>query len=261
MKFTPYPGAGTTDHLSFYYGVDNNGEPLLVWQGTVADAAALTPSNMIPLPWTAIQAQGNGVINALYRIRENAAAQNFQQSLNTQVTVSAITVEMRNFVWYDAPNAPLAQQNQRPGATATGVVNCSASPWNFITLILRDFRAGDPGDDPLLPAVTLQAGDLVTVFWEYHPGTLLGDSAAPPAVLRVLDERPVPASFRAGMRSGTRSTTKMISMPKSLTRLPQQLTPSSAGSLFVVVLKYGFRASVWCATTHGLREIRCAATG
>ncbi|WP_248917154.1 hypothetical protein [Pseudomonas entomophila] len=198
MKFTPYPGAGTTDHLSFYYGVDNNGEPLLVWQGTVADAAALTPSNMIPLPWTAIQAQGNGVINALYRIRENAAAQNFQQSLNTQVTVSAITVEMRNFVWYDAPNAPLAQQNQRPGATATGVVNCSASPWNFITLILRDFRAGDPGDDPLLPAVTLQAGDLVTVFWEYHPGTLLGDSAAPPAVLRVLDERPVPASFRAG---------------------------------------------------------------
>lgn len=194
MRFTPYAGAAATDHLSVFYGDVTTP----VWQGTIAEAAALIPSNMIPLPWAAIQAQGNGVISAFYVVRESAAAQNFQQSLNTQVTVSAITVEMKNFVWYDAPNAPLAQQNQRPGSLTTGVINCAAAPWNFITLIVRDFRAGDPGDDPLLPAVVIQAGDIVTVFWEYHPGTLLGDSATPPAVHRVLAEQMVPANFRAG---------------------------------------------------------------
>lgn len=193
IKFRLYPGAAATDFVSIYYG--DTVTP--VWEQALG-AAASNPEIDIPLPWAAIQAQGNGVIDAFYVIRESATAQNFQQSLNTQVTVSAITVTMRNFVWYDAPNVPLAQQNQRRGATVTGVINCAASPWNFITLILRDFRAGDPGDDALLPAVSLRAGDVVTVYWEYHPGTLTGNSPTPPAVHRVLREETLPANFRPG---------------------------------------------------------------
>ena len=207
IRFTPYPGAAPTDHLSVYYGDLNTP----VWRGTVAEAEALTDNasppnpNMIPLPWVSIQAQGNGVINAFYRARESAAALNFQESLNTQVTVSAITVTMKNFVFYDFNEAvpDLRQQNKRPGTVATqipgapigrfsvGVINCNLAPWSFITLILRDFRAGDPtdpGDDPLSPEVTLQAGDVVTVYWEYHPGTLLGGGGAQPVVQRILRE-------------------------------------------------------------------------
>ncbi|CAK16998.1 hypothetical protein [Pseudomonas entomophila] len=201
IKFTVYEGAEAGHVVTIFYGGQ---------QVTTLTLSTEVPGEVVDfnLSGAIIQAQGNGVIPANYTIKETAAATNFQQSLNTQVNVSAITVLMRNFVWFDyTQSVPAARQNQRPGTTTnlTGVVNCSSMPWNNINLILRDFRAGDPerpeevANPPV--SVSLQAGDFVTVFWEYHSGSSLGDLAAP-TVERALPEVQVPAGFNpaAGVR-------------------------------------------------------------
>lgn len=201
IRFTVYEGAGAGHVVTIFYGGQ---------QVTTLTLTTEVPGDVVEfnLPGATIQAQGNGVIPAYYTIKETAAATNFQQSLNTQVNVSAITVLMRNFVWYDyTQSVPTARQNQRPGTTTnlTGVVNCSSAPWNTINLTLRDFRAGDPErpDEVANPpvSVNLQAGDFLTVYWEYHSGSSLGDLAAP-TVERALPEFQVPAGFNpaAGVR-------------------------------------------------------------
>lgn len=211
IKFTVYEGAEAGHVVTIYY----DGQQVSTL--TLGNEA---PGTEIPfnLPGGTIETAGNGLKLAYYTIKETAAATNFQQSLNTQVNVSAITVLMRNFVWFDyTQSVPATRQNQRPGTTTnlTGVVNCSSMPWNNINLILRDFRAGDPErpDEVANPPVevTLQAGDFVTVYWEYHSGSSLGDLPAP-TVEKALQEIQIPVGFSpaAGMRYPIRYTNDLF---------------------------------------------------
>lgn len=203
IKFTVYQGAEAGHVVTIFYGGQ---------QVTTLTLGAELPGQVIEfnLPGAIIQAQGNDVVLAYYTIKETAASSNFQQSRNTRVTVSVITVLMRNFVWFNyAQGVPLARQNKRPGlitgaTNLTGVLNCNASPWAGINLLLRDFRTGDPelGEEAVNPpvSVNIQPGDFLTVYWEYHPGTSTGVQdpslpPVPPAIEHVLREVEVPPEF------------------------------------------------------------------
>lgn len=141
----PMPtGLVSGNHVTLVYGTEQ------VTALVLDDDDLAEPTLEFNLPWATIEAQGNGVILAYYELREAAGAANYQRSRNTEVTVSAIVVTMKNFVWFDSSRSALSipngRQNQRPGTATgrTGVINCSIQPWNGITLILRDERAGDP---------------------------------------------------------------------------------------------------------------------
>ncbi|MDF0731124.1 hypothetical protein P0Y43_10350 [Pseudomonas entomophila] len=251
IRFTVYEGASAGHIVTIFYGTQQVSTLTLVGE---------VPGDSIefPLPWAVIEAQGNGVVLAYYTIRESATSGNAQQSLNTRVNVSAITVLMRNFVWFDyTQSVPSARQNKRPGTTTnlTGVINCSSAPWNAINLILRDFRPTDPElpDEAANPpaSVSIQPGDILTVFWEYHAGSSLGE-VSPPTVQRTLHELEVPASYNAaaGVRYQVRYTNDLFN----------QTTNPPAPAADSIVCRFSIRrgASSWisrpCLVKYNTRQ-------
>lgn len=152
IRFTVYEGAAPDQVVHFFYkGV----EVLPALTLTTQQAGDLIN---IPLPWAAVQAAGNGVIPAYYTVYENSTAENFQQSTNTNVRVSVITVPITNFVEYDYPTTVKpAQQNKRPGTplNQTGIINCSSAPWRGVKLKIR------------YTGTEIQVGDIISLKWVF----------------------------------------------------------------------------------------------
>lgn len=152
IRFTVYEGAAPDQVVHFFY---NGVEVLPALTLTTEQPGDLV--NVV-LPWAAVQAAGNGLIPAYYTVLETSTADNPQQSINTDVRVSVITVPITNFVEYDYPTTVRpAQQNKRPGTplNQTGIINCSSAPWRGVKLKIRY-----TGNE-------IQVGDMIHLRWVF----------------------------------------------------------------------------------------------
>ncbi|WP_175652249.1 hypothetical protein [Pseudomonas sp. Marseille-P9899] len=153
-----YQGAAVGELIQVYYGdaASPVGQPVDLEAGDIT-AGEIT----VNLTWAQIQAKGNGTIRLFYQIYPAGKPENWQQSPDTDVTVTVNNIS-------DLPDA------QFPGRHPTGnVINCSHEPWIN-------------GVDVLMPYPALREGDILTLNWVL-------DSTYPPAV-GPLPQTPVEAT-------------------------------------------------------------------
>ncbi|MGE8437153.1 MAG: hypothetical protein ACN6P2_11495 [Pseudomonas palmensis] len=227
IDFTVYTNAASGNIIHLFYDGTRVGDITLANQ---------TSPQVIPVKvtWALLTSKGNGDYLAYYKVYENAAAaaidKNPQQSINTMVRVTAVTTDLAApyFVWFNGGNGtPAGRQGAAPGTPtpSTGVVNCGSSPWNGINLQLLD------------PQRLFRARDVVTVFFEYHRGSVGGakfpeytivDNVVVPA--DPPPEKVAPAASRAFVQdplstSYTPGTTINIKVPYESSLFDQTTNP------------------------------------
>lgn len=181
IRFTVYEGA-TAGHIVhfFYNGVEVTGTNAPLTISTEAEGDIVS----VELPWETIKALGNGTFPTMYQVFENSTTTNYQQSVDTDVNVTANTVAVGNYIEYDYGTIPAAKQNKRPGSAIrdTGILNCLTKPWNGVKLKIR-FAAGE-----------VLAGDIIRLNWVFYRDALATVEA--PSTLFEMDVR-VPAGAAA----------------------------------------------------------------
>jgi len=154
ITFTFYERLAAGHFVRFFY----DGVELLAAQvRTLTGAETPGSAVIVTLPRAIFLAQGNGPKHIFYEVYPDDTAQsagNYQRSPATTVAVDAVRAP---FVRYSAIRNDLLQ-NQRPGATRTGILNCLSAPWSGINLQIVDSQ--------------LAEHDRVTIIFQYSTGGL-----------------------------------------------------------------------------------------
>lgn len=154
IRFTVYPGVAPGHIVHFFVNgeeIKGTNAPLIITTEAAGDIVS------VEFPWAVIAKLENGTFPAMYKVYENATTTNFQQSVDTDVKITAITFTVLNYIEYDYGSIPTTKQNKRPGTGIrdTGIINCLTKPWNGVKLKVR-FSAGE-----------VLAGDTLRLTWVF----------------------------------------------------------------------------------------------
>lgn len=129
MTVPLYTPINVGEIVNVYYGAAGNS----VQEVELTQADITANQIVVVLPWTMIDAQGNGTIEAFYRIYPKGKPENFQQSPMTDILVTVHNLQ-------DLPVCVFSNREE-----AYNIINCNVEPWiNGVDIEMTyEFEADD----------------------------------------------------------------------------------------------------------------------